>query len=260
MNTDLIGKYYLGNGGIGDALIFLSTFYDDVEEANIVFLENNIPIIKELFELFPKLKKKLIIQNNFDLLKKFYNDKNCIGTGILPKNLDYSKWNKVNIFKEYKVKEFPNFVNLFVPNKKVDKQMFIQIYGSDVEGPQKQRIITSEIFKNVYNEFLSKEGYNLVGTPGLYSSKNSLKSIFETIKGSELLVGVDSFMKTFSAMCGIRTVVFDNIYDDKYLNNFENQTDYGHYIFLYPWSKIEFRTNIKSHQKSYEEFKKSLWN
>ena len=57
MNIDVLEKFRIGNGGIGDALIFLSTFYDEIEEANIIFLANDPVLMEELFSLFPKRKK-----------------------------------------------------------------------------------------------------------------------------------------------------------------------------------------------------------
>ena len=41
MNVDIVEKFFLGNGGIGDFLIFLSTFYDNIPEdqkINVIFL------------------------------------------------------------------------------------------------------------------------------------------------------------------------------------------------------------------------------
>jgi len=242
MNIDVLDKFYLGNGGIGDALLFLSTFYDDVEEANIIFLANNTAPIKELFSYFPKIKKKLIIQNNFIYLQELYHHPNCIGTGILPKNLDYSNWYKVDIFKEYGVKEFPEFMNLFEPHREFDKQIVMQTNGSQIEGFQKQRILLPSTQEKIETEF--KE-YSIQTIP-LYNHR-PLKEIFQMIRGSDIVISVDSFAKTVSAMSKIKTIVYDNIYDPEYLKKFKDEIDYGHYVFCFnpPWSYIEFRSQNK---------------
>lgn len=238
MNIDILGKFFLGNGGVGDALIFLSTFYDDIEEANVIFLANQPESIIELLSLFPKIKKKLVLPNDFSNLKEFYYHPNCIGTGILPKDLNYQNWYKVDIFKEYGVKEFPDFINLFQPKRFSEKQLFIQYQGSSNEGEGKKRILGVKAMQEI-SKYIDI-GY-FVNKPEIFSSKGSIKEIFETIRGSDVLIGVDSFAKTFSAMCKIKTIVYDNIYTNEYLNRFKNRIDYGHYIFLFDWKYIELR-------------------
>jgi hypothetical protein len=257
MNIDIMGEYFLGNGGIGDFLLLLSTFYDDIPEdqkANVIFLANNPEHIKELYKLFPKLGKVLIIKNDWQLLHELYTHKNCIGTGILPLNLHYAKWHKVNIFKEYKVKEFPEFVKLFEPQREAQKQLVLQQFGSQVEGNQKQRSLTQETVDQIKNEFSDY----LIQTIPVYNNSLSLSQIFSMIRGSDLVIGCDSFAKTWSAMCGIKTIVYDNIYINNYLDNFIDKVDAGHYVFIYPFSKIKFITQIESHKKSYIEFRKNL--
>lgn len=239
MNVNIIGKFYLGNGGIGDALIFLSTFYDEVEEANVIFLANDITSIRELLNYFPKLQKKLILQNDFVLLRELYSHPNCIGTGILPKNLDYSQWYKVDIFKTYGVKQFPDFMNLFDRIKVAEKQLFVQPLGSQVEGYQKRRVLLEPARDEMSK--LVREGWKLIGSAGMPGNQKDLKTVFGHIRGSDLVIGVDSFAKTVSAMSRIKTIVYDNVYNPEYLKRFKDGIDYGHYVFIFPWSYIEFR-------------------
>ena len=236
MNIDILNKFYLGNGGIGDFLIFLSTFYDNNEKSNIIFLANNPDEIKSVARLFPKLDKKLILKNSFDKLKEFYYNKNCIGTGILPKDLDYNNWYKVNIFKDYNVKEFPDFINLFEPKKIHGKQIFVQKFGSKADGELKHRILLESTLDNLKKEYSDYEFVFLDDFQGM-----SYSEIFSHIRGSDIVIGVDSFVKTFSAMSRINTIVYDNIYLGDYLSNFKDNIDYGHYVFLFNWNFITLR-------------------
>lgn len=233
-------KYVLGAGGIGDALLTLSCIYDDAEKVNVVFLANDIKSINEFLSLFPKIDKKLVLQNDFETLKKFYFNSNCIGTGILPKDLNYGNWYKIDIFKEYGVKEFPKFVELFKPVRVAEKQLVLQISGSTIEGLNKQRSLTSQTVEKVKKEFSE---YFFQQIP-IYNSKLTLREIFQMIRGSDVVVGCDSFVKTFSALCGISTICYDNIYSSSYLDNFKDRKDYGHYVFVDPFSKIEFRKQV----------------
>lgn len=236
MNIDVVGKFYLGNGGIGDFLIFLSTFYDDNDYSNIIFLANNPDEIKSVVKLFPKLDKKLILKNDFNLLREFYNHKNCIGTGILPKDLNYNNWYKVDIFKEYNVKQFPDFVKLFKPIRKFEKQIFVQMNGSKADGELKHRLLLLSTLDNIKREF---SDYNFIFLDEF--KDKSYSEIFSYINGSDLVIGVDSFVKTFSAQSGIKTIVYDNIYLGNYLSNFKENIDYGHYVFLFNWEFITLR-------------------
>jgi len=243
MNIKKIGKYYLGNGGIGDFLIFLSTFYDAVKSANVIFLANDPNSIIEIMDMFPKIKNKLVFYNDFSLLKEVYYNPNCIGTGILPKNLNYNSWYKVDIFKEYGVKQFPEFMNLFPP-KKIDskkKQIFIQSSGSRIDGSGKKRLMKNSIKKQILKVY-EKEIFGHVNCSE-YSYKNySLNEIFSLIRGSDIVFSVDSFAKTVSAMSKIKTIVYDSIYSKDYLAFFKDNIDYGHYVFIFPWIYIELRT------------------
>lgn len=242
LNINNIGNFYLGNGGIGDAFIFLSTFYDEVDEANVVFLGNAPQSVKELLDQFPKIKRKLVIQNNFPWLKEFYNHPNCIGTGILPKNLDYSTWYRVDIFKEYGVKEFPEFMSLFPP-KRVDpakKQMFVQLKGSNVEGGGKKRIMTENTMREI-QKICEQGNFEFVGCSEGQNRIRPLAESISLIRGSDVVFSVDSFAKTVSAMSRIKTIVYDNLYTQEYLASFKDNIDYGHYVFLFSWSYVELR-------------------
>ena len=252
MNINAIGKFYLSSGGIGDCLIFLSTFYDSIDEANVIFLANERKSIVELLDCFPKIRKKFVIENDIKHLAEFYKHPNCIGTGILPINLNYLSWKNTNIFNDFGVKEFPEFTNLFSPIRIYDKQIFLQTKGSSIEGNSKQRIISEKLKKEIKEEF---SDYTFIESPAIYTKEKPLKYILQLIKGSDIVISVDSFSKTFSAMNKIRTIVYDNTYDDSYLNNFSDRTDAGHFVFIFPWSFIEFRTDVVSHQLSYKKFK-----
>ena len=257
MNVDVLEKFQLGNGGIGDFLLSLSTFYDNIpddQKVNVIFLANTPEHIKELYKLFPKLGKVLIIQNDWQLLHELFTHKNCIGTGILPQALYYPQWSKVNIFKDYKVKEFPKFTQLIKAEKLADKskkQLFLQVTGSKTEGSNKIRRIPDKEIETIYRDY---KDWLIIRSEEF----SSIEETLEVIKGSDLVIGCDSFAKTWSAMCGIKTIVYDNVYNNNYLDNFIDKTDAGHYIFIYPFSRIEFITEIESHKKSYEEYKEKF--
>jgi hypothetical protein len=195
-----------------------------------------------LLNHFPKIGRKLVVQNDAHWLNEFYHHPNCIGTGILPKDLDYNNWYKVDIFKEYGVKEFPDFLNLFPPKKSdpTKKQMFVQFQGSVVEGGGKKRILTEKSMREI-QKFREFGNFEYVGCSDDQYRNRSIAESISLIRGSDIVFSVDSFAKTVSAMSKIKTVVFDSIYTPEYLASFTDGVDYGHYVFLFPFSFVELR-------------------
>lgn len=72
------------------------------------------------------------------------------------------------------------------------------------------------------------------------TSEMNLHKQMQWIKGMDVFYSVDSWCKTWSAFNKIPTIVYDSVYDPGYLNAM-NGYDWGHYVFLQPWSKIELR-------------------
>ncbi len=243
MKLDKIESYQLSAGGIGDCLLSISIFYDQIPEnqkETFIFLANNKKSIIELLNLFPKVQT-LVLDNNFSLLTELYFNQKCKGTGILPRDLNYKNWYQINVFDQYKVNQFPDFVNLFTPlrvESNKPKQLILQSQGSLIEGFQKQRVLTKQTLNIVYNTY--QNDYNIIDISNT-TTFLSILDILRLIKGSDLVIGVDSFAKSFSAMCRIPTIVYDNLYSQEYLNNFKDHRDYGHHIFIDNWEYIEFR-------------------
>jgi hypothetical protein len=135
-------------------------------------------------------------------------------------------------------------MNLFEPNHingEIDHgfQLFVQHQGSSTEGPMKKRMLGKVALLEA-QKIIDKGGWVYVSCEDTVYQK-PLKQIIQTIRGSDLVISVDSFAKTVSAMSRIKTIVYDNLYDPEYLKQFRNGIDYGHYVFILPWSYIEFR-------------------
>jgi hypothetical protein len=234
-------KFYLSNGGIGDFLLLLSTFYDNAKDTtNVVFFANNKQLITRTAKLFPKIKT-LVVENSFTALAEFvsHNGDNILGTGITPKELDYSTWYKVDICKEYGVVEFPQFLKELFYDEELHNKNYatVQMGGSSSESDKhKRRVLTPLTYDNIQRECarMNREIIKIDNT------KDMLQT-FKLLVNSSSHYGVDSFGKTVTAMCGINTVVYDNLCTAQYLSNFKDQIDYGHYVFIFPFSKIELR-------------------
>jgi hypothetical protein len=251
-------KFYLGMGGLGDFLIFISTFYDCLDEKiNVIWFTENgeQDSIKELSSCFEKIKNILVFSKSISINKwfDFVSSNKCLGTGITPKNLNYSEWKDVDIFKKYNVIEFPKFVEEF--NQKTSENYICVMASGGRESEKnvgKNKSFSSETVLKIVEETKNKKVY-LVGKdddirfPKEWNRdflKKKIKDQMFLIKNAQKVYSVDSWVKTWSAMCGIETIVFDSIYSSEYLNRMGG-TDWGHYVFIFPWSKISLMTQIK---------------
>lgn len=244
-----IGKFYLGKGGIGDFLIFLSTFYDKSVNVNIIWFTNpeERDSIKDLAFSFSKIKNFLIF-TKLEKWSEFSNSELCLGTGITPRNLDFSEWKNVEIFKKYGVTEFPSFRLEF--KSKFENKDFVCVMAKggrqSEEAIGKRKIFTDETIAKIISENEGKKVY-LVGKdpeprfPSEWDRSYLNKDIedqMRLIESCSKMYSVDSWAKTWSAMCDIETIVFDSVYDENYLKSMGG-VDWGHYVFLFPWSKIK---------------------
>jgi hypothetical protein len=249
-----IGKYYLGAGGLGDLLVSMTTFYDQNENINLIWFADDKNIIKDSVSLFKKFKNVLIFSKDSpDFYQKwfrFVDNPNCLGTGITPRELIYKEWDHVNIFEKYGVKEFPLFINeidTIKNNSELEKVAGVMISGKS--SPGKNKILSENTIKKIEYEF-SDYRILLFGKMDIPeyipkqwvtgTTKLDLKTQMQWIKGLDKFISVDSWCKTWSSLCNIETIVYDNIYDPSYLSGMGG-FDWGHYIFINPWSKIEFR-------------------
>lgn len=251
-------KFYLGMGGLGDFLIFLSTFYDDLKESiSIVWFaeEGEQNSIKNLSSCFKKIKNTLVFSKNISSNKwfDFVSSNKCLGTGITPKNLNYTEWNNVDIFKKYNVVEFPKFVQEF-ETKTIENYICIMTQGGreSEKNVGKNKCLLNETVQKIIEEVKNENVYFVGQSDDLRFPKEwnrnylgkDIKDQLKLIKNSKKVYSVDSWVKTWSAMCGIDTIVFDTIYNTEYLNRMGG-IDWGHYVFIFPWSKISLISQIK---------------
>lgn len=242
-----IGPFYAGLGGLGDYLIFLSTFYDKVEKTNVLWFADDKNLISN-FPAFNKIENTLVFSDKM-LFMEYAKNPGCLGTGITPKTLRYDEWNNVNIFEKYGVVEFPSFVNeIEMIKANPENQVGVMLSGKTTPG--KKKIITESTMEKLNEELFDKDVY-VFGKPEDIPSytpahwiqgtaQMDMKKQLQWIKGMDKFYSVDSWCKTWSAMCGIETVVYDNVYEEWYLQNMGGK-DFGHFVFIDPWSKVEFR-------------------
>jgi hypothetical protein len=254
MKNLLKDPFLLAAGGLGDLLVSLACVDDMHEKIDVVFFADDPTLIKQA-KFLPIINQLLVFDKKQSIHKwnEFLNLENCISTGITPKQFDYSEWKDCNVFEKYKITEFPNFINSLNRNRVAEKQSIIMLESSN-SNTSKHKIILEKNISIIAKELEDyKDDIFLIGNslPNYELPKNwdtatlsdslSLESKFELIRGSDIVYSVDSWVKTVSAMSGIKTIVYDNVYSNNYEENMGGQ-DWGHNIFLNNWQYIELRS------------------
>lgn len=241
-----LNNYYLGCGGFGDLLLTMSTFYDEIEKNDIVWFADNKKFIEEALNIFPKFQNKIVFTKDNTFSSKWFkfaNHEKCQGTGITPKNLDYSEWKDVNIFEKYKVNSFPNFAQDYEKIKLNEEYICIMLNSTVVPGKAKE--LTYASWEKLVEKIGSKKTFIMGNSNPKFQHKYAnvngmkLKDQLKLIRGASEVYSVDSWVKTFSSLCGIPTYCYDNIYSQGYLDSMGG-TDWGHYIFIFPFKNITF--------------------
>lgn len=248
-------KFYFGIGGIGDLLLLMSTFYDDVkwpkDKIDVLFIANNVTPVKEIAKAFPNITNFVVYPRgafdvsveNWNLL---FNNPKCLGTGVTPKNFHYiSEWVKVgqesSVFDEYLVVKNPKWADGGKSNLTV-----IQPYGGADDKTKIKEIPDGELVKLIKktkipfviigskSDIERVKRLNLVGYVNTVYVTDLLVS-FNMIKSCSTFYGADSWGKTLAIMSGARTIVYPNRYLVSPQEMFGHGKDPGDYIFLDGW-------------------------
>ncbi len=265
-----MGPFYAHFGGAGDALLLLSTFYDEKPEQTVVSIPNSPEMMKSFFESFPLLKRVYFIpfpknyQNHLLLRRLFRILKNFKGMGVIPDpESDYFKeWNKtLNIFEKYKIVKHPRWMNRFRSEKCQECQVTLAPRGS-LRGMvgSKQNMINPVDWQPLIT-FLNERNIHpiLLGTPDeapLYPAAGqcidkrsfSFEEQMKLIASSDLFIGADSWGKTFSALAGVRTIVFHSMRGED-LREWKDPSDH---VFLDPWEEITVVKDLSELKNAYD--------
>jgi len=253
-------KFYFGIGGLGDFLLLMSTFYDDIESnTDVIFVCNNIKPIQEMSKLFPLITRFWFFPRkaffpNEPLWKSIVSHPLCVGTGVTPKEFNYvGDWiecGKTNVFDYYGVIEHPKFCR---PIKTSEKYIVIQPYGGADDSTKKKEIPKYEVENLVYKYCWNGQKVYILGSKSdkiklgklenlkgydNYEWITNIKEAFGTIRGCQTFYGADSWGKTVACFAGKGTTVYANIYNDERspMDMFNHPTDPGDYVFLNGWN------------------------
>lgn len=265
-----IGRFYVHFGGAGDGLLLLSTFYDKSPGSNVVSVSNSATLARSLFDSFPALGRVYIVPYPDTFLvhavlrKLFSAMPNCLGMGIAPRGPDYFReWgNEPDIVERYSVDKSPRWIGRFRGRMNVPfpKIVIHPVGGVSPLDNSVRKMIRPEEFYAIL-ELLNADGIvpAVIGTPdeASYYRTGDLKFIdrrslsigdqMKVVGACEILIGADSWAKTFAALCGIDAIVFHSVRGESR----NGLTEVGDNIFLRPWPTITVVNDIVEFRQAF---------
>lgn len=250
-----IPEMYLHFGGIGDAVLLLSTFYDSSPEQNIFSVSTNISASKAFFSNFPKLKKIYLMELGEDVtqIQVFLylqaQFQNCLGRGATPLTTHQGEWVAgIDPFKTYGISQSPRWPLNFKPEILGKNQVVLAPCGSMMTMAEgKRNIIDPRIWPELQGYLLDlgctpvvvglpKEDRLYPLLPGVINARGfDPGRHMRLMRGAEMLIGADSWAKSFFALLGKPTIVFAPMYNGVHSRDF---VDASANIFLKPWRNI----------------------
>jgi hypothetical protein len=249
-------NYYLGFGGTGDALLLLATCSKD-PKAKAIFFANNVNFTSKFFDLFniPVFLHENIMGSKianviFDIVTK---NPNFRQSAHLADGLFYGDWKNENKYIGRIHARMP-WIKKFGMVESNQSILIIAPSGSAKEV-RRQRYVTL----NEYNQLLDhnlKLGYKIysVGSvadlhyyglpikPNTYwltaeklykwdstTQDINLHQMLQYVNKASKVISVDTFLKTYSLICGIPTVIIKTRWRGKYADYGADVTDH---IFL----------------------------
>ncbi len=252
--------FYAHFGGVGDALLLLTTFYDEENNGIIFSFPGNLQTMENFFKKFPNLKIYFVPWENNYYTEVYFRAifpklNNFKGMGITPENWNNElEWNsELNIFEKYKIKANPDWAKEFKTEKITEPQVIIAPKGSLIGMPTwKKNKINPDWFQQILN-YLKENKITpiIIGTPDesqeypvdetcIDKRSYDFREQMQLIASSDLCIAADSWHKTFAALCGINTIVFQA----QRTEDFKNIQDSSEFVFIKPWRNLKLVRNI----------------
>jgi len=246
--------FYFQCGGAGDALLLMATFYDTQPRSVVLSHPNSIPAARSFFDAFPELTKVYFLPPHSQHTQQAHvrarvaTLANCRGRGVTPAQAYEQAWTEqTDIFRDYGVQPRPAWARRF-QQPTATRRVTVAPRGSLVGMAGSKRNLIEPRDWVPLLDFLRAAGFTpvIIGTPdeqAEYPSREgcedrrsySFAHQMTEIASSDLFVGADSWAKTFAALAGVRTIVFEAIKSLDWVG----QKDPSDYIFLDPWDNIQ---------------------
>jgi hypothetical protein len=252
--SDNNSEYYLGFGGTGDALLLLASCYNN-PKARVVFFSNNLYFMGKFFDLF---KTSVFLHENimghqfagtiFNMISTHTQFKQ---SAHLADGLYYGDWANITKY-ESRIVPFVPWIEV-IGKIKSEQPIFVLAPSGSVKETKRQRYLTVQEYNRLI-ELNTRFGYKIycfgsvsdlhyygfnpntiwITVDKMYISENESRNInlhqmLQIINTASKVISMDTWLKTYTLLCGIPTVVVRTRWNGKYINYGQDITDF---IFL----------------------------
>ncbi|MCX7930018.1 MAG: methyltransferase domain-containing protein [Chlorobi bacterium] len=250
--------FYLCYGGIGDFLLALSTALDKPDSITVVVYPNSIAAAQAFFDSLPQIEHVVLIERHPDPQEQYIGGmflravaatcSNILGCGVMPPAREDDFWKPdLDIQRQCGVTLYPRWVQRYKGNRITRPQVVLAPMGSLSGMFRSKRNILPPQYWEPLLKLLHAHGICpvITGTPNeahAYPSdersidqrSTSFEEQFRILASADLVIAADSWHKTFSAMAGVPTIVFEPVVN----HDLAFWKDSSANVFLAPWNNI----------------------
>lgn len=250
--------FYFGIGGLGDFLLLMATFYDNIlPNTDVIFVCNNVNAIRGMSAMFPKVNRFWFypiaaLNRTPDMWRLIKRHHLCMGTGVTPKEFKYVEdWiecGKSNVFDYYGVKRYPDWAKPIIDKK--EKHICIQPFGGSEDKTKKKEIPIYDLDGIIVKSNMNCTPIYLIGSEKdrekyhpVLDWLTKFEDSFDSIVNCKEFIGCDTWGKTLAGLAGKKVTIYPNQYEVGRgpMELFNHPIDPGNYVFLLNWG-FEFCT------------------
>lgn len=249
-------NYYLGFGGLGDAILLMAVCWND-PKAKVVFFANHIPFIRSFFEIFglsvylhDNIMGTKMASHIYDLMRAMPTFQS---SAHLADGLDFNDWaNERKYAARIKgstpwigylgQEQFDKPIAIIAPSgssKEVNRQRYLHHHEYqqlvDIYLNKGFRVYATGSMADLHHfKLINKENFYWLNADRIYSGNGNIENINLTkmlriINSATQVVSMDTWLKTYTLLCGIPTTVVETRWNNNYRTYGEDVTDW---IFL----------------------------
>lgn len=249
-------NYYLGFGGLGDAILLMAVCWND-PKAKVVFFANHIPFIRSFFEIFglsvylhDNIMGTKMASQIYDLMRVMPTFQS---SAHLADGLDFNDWANE---KKYAARingstpwigylgqeKFDKPVVIIAPSgssKEIDRQRYLHHHEYqqlvDIYLNKGFRVYATGSMADLHHfKLINKDNFYWLNADKIYSGNGSVENsnltkMLRIINSATQVISMDTWLKTYTLLCGIPTTVIKTRWNNRYRTYGEDVTDW---IFL----------------------------
>ncbi|MCC6952487.1 MAG: glycosyltransferase, partial [Deltaproteobacteria bacterium] len=264
------GPFQFHFGGVGDALLLMSTFGDRAADQRIFSISTSPAATRAFFEEFPNLGEVYIApfpkraESAMVARAIIRRVPGFLGAGVTPIGAHDDEWNdSLDIFVRYGVQRSPLWAREFIKPSKSGLHAVIAPKGSERDMSTGKRNVIDPALWQPLLDLLVSEGWevSVIGVPeerAMYPSKAGVDDRrsyrfgeqMSLVASCDLLISADSWAKTFRGLLDAPAVVFPPLYGTEHRLG----SDASANVFIRPWPSLHVVTSIEDVRLAIEGF------